>query len=248
MSESERTAGATYFNDDRRFTEYTARRHRATSPNETLERPIFVEMVGDVKGLRVLDLGCGDGRYGGELLMAGCRTYTGLDSAQQMVDLAKNNLPNQSTQIVCTKIEDWSFPTARFDLVVSRLALHYVADLTVTLQDIYRALTPGGRFVFSVVHPVITSCDRSRAGGGKRQDWIVDDYFVPGPRSVFMMGEQVEQYHRTVEEFFGTLQQAGFVVEQLRESCPQPENFTDQTLYERRQRIPLFLFLAGRKL
>ncbi|MCB0184570.1 MAG: methyltransferase domain-containing protein [Caldilineaceae bacterium] len=240
-------AGTTYFNDNRRLTEYTAHRHRADSPNETLERPIFVEMVGAVNGLDILDLGCGDGLYGRELLAAGCRSYTGLESAQSMAEAAYANLQDTSAQIIHDNIEDWRFPDEQFDLVVSRLALHYVADLPATFGHVYQALKPGGRFIFSVIHPVITSSDKSRAGGGKRLDWIVDNYFVPGPRSVYFMGDQVEQIHRTVEDYFGTLQRAGFVVEQLRESRPRLEEFTDEALYERRRRIPLFLFLAGKK-
>ncbi|MEZ4676528.1 MAG: methyltransferase domain-containing protein [Caldilineaceae bacterium] len=247
MKDSTADAGATYFEDDRRFAEYAAHRHRADSPNETLERPIFVEMVGNVAGLDILDLGCGDGLYGLDMLAVGCNSYTGLESAQSMVDVASQNFQDRPAEIIGSKIEDWPFPSERFDLVVSRLALHYIADLAATFDNVYRTLKPGGRFVFSVVHPVITSSDKSRGGGGKRLDWIVDDYFVPGPRSVYFMGDQVEQIHRTIEDFFGTLQQAGFVVQQLRESCPRPEEFADEALYARRQRIPLFLFLAGKK-
>ena len=62
------------------------------------------------------------------------------------------------------------------------------------------------------------------------------------------MGGRVVKYHRTVEDYFGALQQAGFAVEQLREARPSPEQFADPATYERRQRIPLFLILAGRKL
>ena len=61
------------------------------------------------------------------------------------------------------------------------------------------------------------------------------------------MGGTVRIYHRTVEDYFRALQDAGFVVEQLRESRPQREQFADQQIYERRMRIPLFLFLAGRR-
>jgi SAM-dependent methyltransferase len=247
MDNSPTRAGATYLNDDQRFTDYAAHRHRADSPNETLERPIFIELVGAVKGLDILDLGCGDGLYGRELLTAGGQSYTGIESAQSMAEAATVNLQDRAAQIVHCQIEDWPFPNECFDLVVSRLALHYVADLATTFRNVYQTLRPSGRFIFSVVHPVITASDKSRAGGGKRLDWIVDDYFVPGPRSVYFMGAQVEQIHRTVEDLFGTLQRSGFVVEQLRESSPRPEQFTDQALYARRQRIPLFLFLAGRK-
>jgi hypothetical protein len=57
----------------------------------------------------------------------------------------------------------------------------------------------------------------------------------------------VRKYHRTVEDYFRALQEAGFVVEQLRESRPQREQFAEEQTYERRRRIPLFLFLAGRR-
>ncbi len=61
------------------------------------------------------------------------------------------------------------------------------------------------------------------------------------------MGSAVIKFHRTVEDYFTALQSAGFTVEQLRESRPRRENFTDPDLYDRRTRIPLFLFLAARK-
>ncbi|MBD0328119.1 MAG: hypothetical protein ICV68_16970 [Pyrinomonadaceae bacterium] len=53
--------------------------------------------------------------------------------------------------------------------------------------------------------------------------------------------------HRTIEEYFTTLQCAGFRVEQLREAHPHREQFAALETYERRKRIPLFLVLAGRK-
>ncbi len=246
MHNSTPVVGTRYFDDGPRSDQYLTKRRRSTSPNETLERPTFIEMVGDVRGLHILDLGCGDGQYGRELLKAGCQSYTGLESSRTMADAAAN-LQGTAGQIVHSTIEAWEFPRTRFDLVVSRLALHYVADLPATFRRVHQTLTSSGRFVFSVVHPVITSCDRSRTGGSKRLDWIVDDYFVPGPRHVFFMGEYVEQHHRTVEEIFIALQQANFTIEQLRESCPRPEHFTDEALFARRSRIPLFLFLAGKK-
>jgi hypothetical protein len=57
----------------------------------------------------------------------------------------------------------------------------------------------------------------------------------------------VQQYHRPLDEIVQSFQKAGFQIEQIRESRPRRENFTDDALFERRQRIPLFLFLSGRK-
>ena len=88
---------------------------------------------------------------------------------------------------------------------------------------IYRTLADHGRFVFSVEHPVITSCDRSWQGVGNHQDWLVENYFV-------------------------SLQRSGFLLESLREAEPQPEQVgKDHETYQRRKRIPLFLIMAGRK-
>jgi hypothetical protein len=79
------------------------------------------------------------------------------------------------------------------------------------------------------------------------EHWIVDDYFDTGLRVTAWLGGRVQKYHRTVEDYFTTLQRSGFSVEHLRESCPQREHFPDEQTYARRMRIPLFLFLTGRK-
>jgi len=62
------------------------------------------------------------------------------------------------------------------------------------------------------------------------------------------MGGQVVKYHRTVEDYFVGLQRAGFVTESVREAKPKRQWFGDDETYQRRQRIPLFLIMAGRRL
>jgi hypothetical protein len=63
------------------------------------------------------------------------------------------------------------------------------------------------------------------------------------------MGSQIMKYHRTVENYFVSLQRAGFMVESLSEAEPQRERFDDEDddTYQRRKRIPLFLIMAGQK-
>jgi SAM-dependent methyltransferase len=127
------------------------------------------------------------------------------------------------------------------------MALHYVDDVEATFRQVFRALGAGGRFVFSVEHPVITSCDRGWPEGSKRQDWVVDEYHVSGRRVTRWLGQDVVKYHRTLEEYFGGLQRAGFVVEALREGRPRRELFLREETFTRRLRIPLMLLMAGSK-
>jgi len=48
------------------FEKYTEKRDKGNSPNDTIEKPIIVELIGDLHGKDILDLGCGDGKYGKE--------------------------------------------------------------------------------------------------------------------------------------------------------------------------------------
>lgn len=241
------SSGSDFYDDDAVFATYMQHRHRPDTPNDTLEKPIIRELIGAVAGKRILDLGCGDAAIGRELLEQGAATYIGVEGSDNMTTVAAQALADTSGQVIQHTIEDWDYPHAAFDLVLARLVLHYVADLPALCSKIAEALLPGGQLIFSVEHPVITSCDRGWPTGSLRQDWIVDNYFDTGLRVTSWLGGRVQKYHRTVEDYFVALQQTGFHVEHLRESCPQREHFQDEQTYARRRRIPLFLFLAGRK-
>ncbi len=134
-----------------------------------------------------------------------------------------------------------NFPTEQYDLVLSKLVLHYIEDLTEIFQRVSDSLRAAGAFVFSVEHPIITSCYDAYHQDKNHQHWIVDNYFVAGPRENLWLGANVIKYHRTFEDYFNLFQQAGLTLESLRESKPERRLFENVDEYERRRRIPLFL-------
>jgi SAM-dependent methyltransferase len=239
--------GPAFYDDDAVFKTYTARRQRTDNPNHTLEKPIILELAGELANQRILDLGCGDAAFGREVLTKGCRTYLGIEGSHNMAKSAQQVLAGTTGKVVQTTVENWDYPVEAFDLVISRLVFHYVEDVDAIFKQINKTLVSGGRFVFSVEHPVITSCDRGWQRNGPRQDWLVDGYFDTGQRITSWMGGQVLKYHRTIEDYFVSLQRAGFLVDSLREAKPQREQFEDEGTYQRRKRIPLFLVMAGHK-
>ena len=201
--------------------------------------------LGPVDGLRVLDLGCGDAETGRELLNRGAVRYRGVDGSARMVEAAQRTLEGTAGETVLCDIEDLSEPDGSFDVVLSRMALHYVAGVGRVLRRCRACLAPRGRIVFTVVHPVITSHDARTSPTAQRQNWIVDDYFLTGPRDQQWLGTSTVWHHRTVEDYVSALLTAGFTLTSLRECAPRRERFDNDSEFERRRRIPLMLLLAG---
>lgn len=242
--------GPQFYDDPDIIQQYTAHRSRPDNPNDSLELPVTLELMGNVKYADILDLGCGTAGLASLLLTMNCRSYIGVEASQNMYELAQKNMSPPRSTVEFARIEDWTYPTEKFHIVVSRLAFHYLGTPTLEtmLKKIFTALTPDGKLVFSVEHPVLTSSDKSAPIAGKgREDWTVDDYFVTGERKTVWMGKDVTKFHRTIEDYFRLVQSAGFNITSLRESLPQRHNFLSEAEYQRRKRIPLFLFLSARK-
>lgn len=138
-------------------------------------------------------------------------------------------------------MESWNYPKEQYDLVISRLVIHYLQDLKPIFDSIRSALIPYGQFIFSVQHPVLTSSVNSATTSERKSDWIVDNYFESGKRKEPWIGESVVKYHRTFEEYFQSLKDIGFKIEGIRECKPNSQFFNSEGEYMRRMRIPLFL-------
>lgn len=225
---------------------YLAHRRRPDNPNDTLERPVFLELTGNLTNLDIIDLGCGDASFGKDALLQGARSYEGIEVSSSMLDIARQTLAGTSGKVRHESIATWRATDEQVDLVSSRLALNYVENLKPVFQEIYKVLRPSGRVIISVEHPVITSNFASLAEG-RRTTWLVDNYFNSGARTHIWLGSEVTKYHHTLEEYFNFVTDEGFELTRVRESCPKRENFLSEEEYERRLRIPLFLFIAARK-
>lgn len=115
--------------DEQDFLEnYLKRRSRPDSPNNAIEGPMINDLLGEVDSTHILDLGCGDGRYGQELLGKGVKRYTGVEGSAAMSSLAGKALEEPEAAIVHSSMEDFDYPPDTYDTVLSRMALHYVEN------------------------------------------------------------------------------------------------------------------------
>lgn len=235
--------GTEFYDNKGVFDSYMKLREKVDNANDCLDKPIIMEMLGNLENAHILDLGCGDGRFGLEVMALGAASYLGLEGSKNMYERAERNLLASPGKVELANIEEWKYPERSFDIVVSRLVLHYIDDVVLLFKRVYGTLKSGGTFTFSIEHPVNTACTVQ-----DKYMWTVSDYFRTGKRVSNWLGEERVIYHRTVEDYFTTLQQAGFMVMSLKESKPQPDNYLHRENYEKHLQHPLFLYLTGKRL
>jgi ubiquinone biosynthesis O-methyltransferase len=115
---------------------------------ERLERSLIFELLGNIAGKQLLDVGCGDGDLARELARRGA-LVTGVDASAEMIAAARANPANGGLPIAYEVAEasHMPFPEASFDVVVAMTILCFVGDARPFFREIARVLRPGGRLV-----------------------------------------------------------------------------------------------------
>lgn len=112
---------------------------------EGLNNPAAFELIGDVKGLNVLDLACGEG-YNTRMLARKSAKVTGIDFSEKMIDFAKQEEDKEKLGI-CYKVMNAAdlreFSKSHFDLVVCFMSLQDIRDFEKTLSEVARVLKHG---------------------------------------------------------------------------------------------------------
>ena len=213
--------------DDKAFFDAYSRMARSTGGLEAAGewhqlQPLFPPM----EGSRVLDLGCGYGWHCKYAVEQGAVEALGLDLSEKMIAEA-----------------------GYYDLVVSNLALHYLADLDDIYRKVFSTLRPGGVFLFNIEHPVFTAGVREdwvRDTEGRPVCWPVDNYYYPGERTTLFLGQEVKKQHHTLTQILMGLIRCGFVLEAVEEAMPDP-SMLDLPGMADEMRRPMMLLVKARK-
>lgn len=115
---------------------------------ETREREVLRQLLGPVKGLSVLDVGCGDGDLALDLHDAGARV-TCIDNSSAMVKAARRRCKHAGAHIMIEQANARAlpFPPASFDRVVTVTMLCFVDNALLAIREMARVLRPGGRLI-----------------------------------------------------------------------------------------------------
>ncbi|MCI0441259.1 MAG: class I SAM-dependent methyltransferase [Chloroflexi bacterium] len=206
----------------------------------------MLDAAGDVSGLDVIDLGCGEGRFSRMLAQRGA-SVVGVDLCERFVEFARANRAG-SEDYQLGDMEDLSaFPDARFDLAISYLTLVDVLDYARAIREAHRVLRPGGRFVVCNLQPMVTAGNGWIKHGNTKLHFKLDDYFDEGARPMPMLGREFTNFHRTLSSYVNAFLEAGFALEGLREPKPSPEQAAQFPDVADNLRVPLFIIYLLRK-
>ncbi len=212
------------------------------------EWPSLRALLPNMRGLRVVDLGCGFGWFCRFAREQGAEQVLGLDISENMLARAKAMTADPAISYRQADLEFPDLPERAFDLAFSSLALHYVADLGGLVAKLRRALRPGGTFVFSMEHPLYTAPTTPGwiDGPGGTRVWPVDRYLVEGKRKVEWLGAHVEKYHRTMGTILTLLLAGGFDITHVEEWRLTAAQIQNRPEWAEELHRPMFLLIRAR--
>ncbi len=255
---------------NRRAWDWQAQRYQATHlrsrdtvyywseayPNEN-----DLHLLGDVRGLKVLDLGSGAGQSGIALAKRGAQV-TCYDISEKQLEIGRKYAREDGVTVTFVQgdIQDLSsLPRHHYDIVVSCAAISYVEDAAKVFQEVARTLVPQGRFVLSCEHALWMSLGAKYLWPQAHES---PSYFYRGPVRFRWEESDPKEYEmhcfrRPLQDYFNWLIAAGFAIEKveelplIEERLPQ-DSFFSEVLRTRPQELefarlyPQALVLATR--
>lgn len=230
--------------DEKRFFDAYAQMTRSVLGLEGAgEWGLMRRMMPELQGKTVLDLGCGYGWHCRYAAQQGASFVLGIDQSVRMIEEARRRNGVDAIEYRVASLEEYAYPPEEFDLVLSNLVLHYIADLDAVYRNVQNTLRPGGTFLFNIEHPVFT------AGVGQQFSadgtWPVTDYYLPGERQTVFLGQNVTKHHHTLSQILMGLIRAGFRIDAVEEAMP-PEEWRAQ-MPEEMRRPMMLLVRAGKE-
>lgn len=194
-------------------------------PENVPGRNLLISMLpADITGWTVLDLACGDGRFGRRILDKGVNSVCGYDLSKKMIEQAIKSSSNDSRlQFFVDDMETIELPKERYNLVHCQYGFHYIANLDRIIAQISNTLKFDGIFMFVVEHPIHTSnpwSKRELVEINGKLIYPVCNYFEEGQRIVTWIGSQVTKQHHTISSYVNSCIKNGLEIMEMIEWAP----------------------------
>lgn len=204
-----------------------------------------LRLLGDLKGKRVLELGCGAAQCSIAFARAGA-TAIGVDVSAAQLSEGRRLAEEAEVRVELRQgdMADLAFLRAdSIDLVFSSFAFQYVEDLNRVFRQVNRVLRPGAPLVFSLPHPAYFIVDED-SGVPPR---VERSYFDRSPERYEWGGVDFTAFHHTFADLYMGLARTSFRVDLILEPEPVPGAPRSWFWSEAMEWLPRTLIVRARK-
>ena len=207
---------------------------------EVLVWPTAERLLALQPGERVLDIACGNGLTSRRMAALGAGVVA-IDFSEQMLKRAHSRTTTERSRIQYSAIDATDYDALlslgqnSFDAALCNMALFDMAEIVPLMRALRQLLRPGGRFVFSVLHPCFNNPHIVQVGElEERNGAFVSVYSVkvcaymsptvtPG---IAMPGQPTPHlyFHRSLSELLRAGFEAGLLLDALEEQAFPPEH------------------------
>lgn len=204
-----------------------------------------LRLLGDLRGKRVLELGCGAAPCSIAFAKKGAIAIA-LDPSAELVARAKRRCEQEGVRVELRQgdLADLAFVRAdSVDVVFSAYALAYVDDLSRVFRQVHRVLRVGAPLVFSLPHPVYDIIDDV----GHQPLLVRRSYFDRNP--IGPEGDDFAQHrhHHTIADLYTVLFRASYRVDAILEPRPPSSGPRSELWREPFRYVPRTLVMRARK-
>jgi SAM-dependent methyltransferase len=212
--------------------------------------PFMLELLGNVRGVALLDLGCGEGGYSRALAARGAKVV-GVDGSSRLIAIARERAPEIQYVVANANALD-AIDSDSFQIVMASMSLMDIEDYEGAVREAWRVLRSGGRLFMSITHPCFSPPVSGwiKTGDGGLDVFAIDRYMEHAQWDDFIatsFQRPVIRRHKPLQDFIGPLLQRGFQLRAFHEPGASAEQVRTSPRLERLNRIPYFLFMTWEK-
>jgi ubiquinone/menaquinone biosynthesis C-methylase UbiE len=240
---------ASHYDANAAFWIQIIRDHRDRYRTE-LTDPAILDAIGSVRGLAVLDAGCGEG-YLSRILASNGATVTGIDTSGRLIDAAQaqNQDDGLPVSLDVGSVDSLPYPDSAFDLVVCNHLLNDLHDPSGPIREFGRVLGAKGRLVILMLHPCFYNkhAERGESTNGLlasdyfdlrsiEQNFVVDGLTSPAANTAWF---------RPLEFYTKQLSSSGFSITSLTEPHPSAAQVRMDSWWRTGFTRPLFMLIVA---
>jgi SAM-dependent methyltransferase len=210
--------------------------------NNLYERPYMLSVFDDFSGKTILDAGCGTGFYSKYALEKKADVIA-VDASQKMLDhLGKFDDSAKLKMYQADLAEGLPFiASGSIDYIICSLALHYLENWEVTINEFYRVIKKSGKLYISTHHPFSDYLILKKKTYFDK--YLVEDVWGSGKNSF-----KVFFYTRSLSQLLEPFIRSAFTIISLDEPLPNEEcKRSAPEIFKKLRKQPAFLFLVLQK-